>query len=384
MFTGAVEDLHFNGESRRQWTNQPPIVVNKRPAVAVCTLLFALCALSASPRSEAWSCAVVYSTLADDYANALGIVVAQVDGCAGGGPLINGLCPDLRYHLNVLEVLKDAVPTQDFSGSYQGADFASCGTVLIPGESYLLFISSDGSFNHSASGALKGKTPQTRQLQQHLGILRDYRDGKIDDLAGRWLFSDNSLSCNLQHRVADQFIQFVYPYFEGAFASYSLETDYDADGYATHTAVVSDFQSKLEIEYERDGPEVAYANTLWFRATFDRKTKTVRDSATVQVGPRSWKLASNTMTIRTRDADTQTAVTEVAWGETADEILQAMLKPTTVVVRAQTVNEIASVPATESGLDVSIETRTTQIADEAAHFLACVDGTKRRGPPDGL
>jgi hypothetical protein len=198
---------------------------NKSAASVVAALL--LVGLLAANRADATTCIYSPSTLADSYANARGVVVAQVTGCAGRAVPTNGYCPDHLYHLSVLEVLKDSVPARDFSGAYRGAGFMDCGTALSLGQTYLLFVTETGSLDHDAGGALKAKAARTRQLQQTLQILRDYRDGKIGELADPWSFVDNGLSCDLQHEVAGQELAFSYAY---SAVKYSSSFEYDDDG----------------------------------------------------------------------------------------------------------------------------------------------------------
>jgi hypothetical protein len=351
-------------------------------------------------RAVALTCLYESLTLAENYTNAVGIVVAEVEGCANGAEPTSGWCqcadgarpfdcPDRnRYRLRILEVLKDSVPPQDFSGAYEGGDgMTSCGHRLIPGESYLLFISGPGSINRSAGGALTGDGAW-RDLHETLAILRDYRNGWIDDLdravnerAKEWRFQDNSLLCELAQGVADLQMTFLYPYVDD-FAHYGYMAEFDDEGYATSfvgapidpVAAAAD-GTGMTIEGPQHGPRV-----LVFTATFNPEASTIPDSATIRLGDKTWKLVNQTTTIRVHDTVVASLVSDVASDGDALEILQLMLEPHAGVARKQRAN-------TELGpnddLVIPIEIRPTQMRAEAAKFLACMDGSVRSRPVRG-
>jgi hypothetical protein len=351
-------------------------------------------------RAVALSCYYESATLAENYANAVGIVVAEVEGCANGAEPTSGWCPCAdgarpfecpdrnRYRLSVLEVLKDSVPPQDFSGVYVGGDgMTSCGLGLVPGESYLLFISGPGAINGSASGRLTG-AGAWRELHQTLAILRDYRNGWIDDLdhavaerAKEWRFQDNSLMCELAQGVVDLRMTFTYPYVDD-FAHYAYTAEHDDAGYATSFAgalidpeAAAAEGTSMTIEGPVHGPRV-----LAFTATFNPEVSAVPESATVRLGDQTWKLVTQTTTLRIQNTVVASIVGDVAAGDDALEILQAMLEPQAGVARKQRAEtELGS----NDDLVIPIETRPTQMRAEAAKFLACMDGSVRSRPVRG-
>jgi len=350
-------------------------LANSRHIVAV-AVVAAYLFLAPSP-ATATTCARLISTLADDYENSDGVVIAQVGGCRQGIPPENNRCPDERYHLDVVEVLKDTMPSRDLSGTYAGRGFMGCGLALNLGQSYLLFVTAEGILNQTGSGALKGQSPLTRTIQENVRILRDFRDKKIQDLSGAWHFSDNGLSCELRHRVNNQSLSFGYTYFDNDGYSYSLRPSWDDDGNVTYNPVRSRSPGKIEVEY--NGPDAEIQEVL-FSAYLNNDVETIEDSSTIEVGGRSWKLYTATYSIRRSDKlPRNNSVAEVAVGDDANDILRAMLEPSDIVVRSSAAWYLGPVPPTEPSPHPTIRTRSTQIGAAAEKFLACVDGSQRRG-----
>lgn len=349
-------------------------LANPRHIVAI--VVFATYLFLAPSPATATTCARQISTLADDYENSDGIVIAQVRGCPEGIRTDINRCPDERYHLDVVEVLKGAVPSRDLSGTYAGG-IMGCGVTLNIGQSFLLFVTAEGTLNQAAGGALKGRSPLTRTVQENVRILRDFRDKKIHDLSGSWHFSDNGLSCELRHRVKNQSLSFGYTYFDSDGFSYSLRPSWDYDGNVTYNPVRSRSPGKIEVEY--NGPDAEFQE-ISFSAYLNNDVGTIEDSSTIEVGGRSWKLYTATYSIWISDKLLRNdSVTEVAVGDDANEILRAMLEPSDIVVRSSAAWYLGPVPPTEQSPHPTIRTRSTQIGSAAAKFLACVDGSHRRG-----
>lgn len=93
----------------------------------------------------ATSCIPVQSTLQEDYELADAIILAQVSSCAHGDPIMDWNCEDRLFNLDVIEILKDSVPSRDYGGAYPGADAAwGCGLSYKLGETYLVFLNGKG------------------------------------------------------------------------------------------------------------------------------------------------------------------------------------------------------------------------------------------------
>jgi hypothetical protein len=350
-------------------------------AIVAMTVLF-------TDRADALTCAYEPLSLEESYALAEGIVVARVLGCADGATPENGRCADYRYHLETIEVLKQPEPWQNISGAYQGADgMTRCGQAFTSGESYLLFFDRSGSIISSAGGALKGPYPQTRETQWKLAILREYRDGRVADLADPWIFSDVGLSCELKQRVAGHEISFVYPYTEPS-GEYAYGVEFDDDGnptLANPTPVSRGFSQGMAREIE--GPQFE-PNSLSFSVRFLDYLETERDTGTISVGDGAWDLETQILTMYRDGRELFSLSSDLALGESAQQIFDAMLAPAHVTIRkrgqAQPAAGVTRTPTPVTGPeDVVVETRTTQFAGDAKKFQQCIDGTRRAPRPAG-
>lgn len=235
-----------------------------------------------------------------------------------------------------------------------------------------------GSIVSSAGGALKGPYPQTREVQGKLEILRDYRDGKVSDLSDPWIFTDIGLSCELKQRVAGHEIAFRYPYAEqlGEY-SYSIEFDNDGNPSLTNPMPVS-LAFGQGMTREIDGPEFV-PRSLSFSVQFLYYLKTERDTATVSIGERMWSLQSLTTRLLRDGRELSSHSIDLAFGETAQQIFDAMLTPSDVTVIGQATSAVrvtgAPAPIGSPG-DVSFETKSTRFAAEAKLFQDCMDVTR--------
>jgi hypothetical protein len=330
---------------------------------------------------DALTCLYEPLSLEKSYARAEGIVVAQVLGCAENAMPENGRCPDYRYHLETIEVLKEPQPWQNFSGAYQGADgMTRCGQAFTSGESYLVFFDGSGAIISSAGGALKGPYPQTREAQRKLAILREYRDGRVTDLSDPWIFTDIGQSCELRQRVAGHEISFLYSYTEPS-GEYVYGIEYDDDGNPTlvnPTPVGRVFSP--DITHEIDGPQLD-PNTLIFSVRFVAYLKTERDTGTLTVGERTWDLETQIFTMYGDGRELSSQSSDLALGESAQQIFDAMLAPANLTIRkrgqARPPAGVTRTPALVTGReDVVVATKTTQFAAEAKTFQQCISRTR--------
>lgn len=337
----------------------------------------AMCLMS---RADALTCAYNPMSLEESYALAEAIVVAQVLGCTDGGVPEGARCPDSRYHIETIEELKEPEPWQNFSGAYQGADGVTrCGQAFTLGGSYLLFFDGSGSIISSAGGALKGPYPETRELQGKLAILREYLDGEVADLSDPWIFTDIGLSCELKQRVAGHEIAFRYPYAE-SWSEYSYGIEYDNDGNPTllnPTLVSQAFGPGMT--YEIDGPNFV-PQSLHFSVQLLNYLETERDTATITIGERTWHLETQIFRLLGDGREISSQSIDLVLGESAHQIFDSMLNPTTVTVSKHGLEpSAAAVARTPIALDtfhdVEFETRTARFAAAAKEFQECIDGT---------
>lgn len=355
-----------------------PREISRRPtqvlAAVTMTVLFV-------NRVDALTCLYEPLSLEESYALAEGIVVAQVLGCAENAMPENGRCPDYRYHLETIEVLKEPEPWQNFSGAYQGADgMKRCGQAFTSGESYLVFFDGSGAIISSAGGALKGPYPQTRETQRKLAILREYRDGRVADLSDPWIFTDIGQSCELKQRVAGHEISFLYSYTEpsGAYV-YGVEFDDDGKPTLVHPTPVDRVFSP-DITREIDGPQFE-SHSLIFSVRLLAYLETQRDTGAITVGDRTWNLETQVFTMYRDGRELSSQSSDLALGESAQQIFDAMLAPATLTIRkrgqARPTAGVTRAPALVTVReDVVVETKTTQFAAEAKTFQQCISRTR--------
>lgn len=322
------------------------------------------------------SCAGVSSTLQEDYDIADSIILAQVSGCADRSLPQNGTCPDQRYSFTTLEVLKDSIPSRDHDEDLQGADMMDCGMYFGVGKNYLLFFDQDGVLNHYASGHLDGDDFRVYTVNERLNIIRQFRDGLIPDLSEPWQFMDTGLNCTVIHR------------FKGGGLSFSFY--YAVNDYGLMTMDVSKWPNG-EIRYDpkpyppgREPPKVEMVgpeyerNAVIFSASFENPEQFIEGSTSIKIGQQSWPLQRMTVVIDAFGIDSHTVHSEVAGGESALEIFDAMKRSRDIVIFGVPIG-IGPTPVSES--PVHYDTKTTQLPEAAERFKACVDGTERRGNP---
>lgn len=149
--------------------------------------------------------------MAARYAAADAIAIAQANSCKGALLANNFRCPGEEYQFSVLEVLKDAEPARDLSGTYHGEDFMGCGLVFESGIILAVF-DGNGQVLHPYSGYLNDENPHSAAVKENVRILREYRDNIVNDLSGPWSFSDSGLSCGLRHRFDGEYIDIGIDY----------------------------------------------------------------------------------------------------------------------------------------------------------------------------
>lgn len=351
-------------------------LMSSLPLYARCATTAVLALLISGP-ATATTCAVTYSTLADDYAHAESIAVMQVNGCANGGIPQFGRCPDEQYQLAVIEILKDSVPPRAYGGDYTGGEPMGCGMPLTLDNTYLLFLTGEGTFSHAASAALVSDSPMHTKTRERLRVLREYRDGKVGDLSDPWSFSDNGVSCSLSQAAGGRSLSFMYWYREGPAIAYSPEPEVDGNG-NTRYRLNPRPDLGIEIEDLQQSSMKVEHNTLIFRVDFRPDIRTVENTGTVTVGNASWPLRSTRFVLKQAGRSIAQVAFEGTQGDAATEILAAMRRaPSDVVVSATRTFSMGDEFPNEQNIYASIETRSTQIVDTAKRFTACMDGSER-------
>jgi hypothetical protein len=104
---------------------------------------------------------------------------------------------------------------------------------------------------------------------------------------------------------------------------------------------------------------------------FKADTRTVVNSATITVGITSWPLQSSRVALLQSGVSIAQIGFEGTQGDAANEILAAMQKtPGEVVVSATRAFTLGDEFPTEHNLQVTIKTRSTQIADNGVNIAA--------------
>jgi hypothetical protein len=337
------------------------------------------------------------TTLAQSYEQSRGVFVAQVLGCADDAIRDNGKCEGNRYFFEAIEVLKEANPWIDFSGVYpretsqtflrgcragiisEGAPCFGRGFTL--GATYLIFLNETGEIDWSISGDLTAidnepvPPPSKSQiLQAYLTILRDYRDGRIDDLAEPWFLIDSGDSCRLEHNVERQQISFSLSYDDSRFRREFKKEDL-GNGLQRWVKKTPEQAPMGLITQELVIPEIQFG-TLSFSARFREGMETMPDTAKISIGERSWSLRTSTLKVRNNGAVMVSVVQDMLQGDAAQEVFDAMLEPVEITVTKhaspQEPRGVSRTPLIEID-DPLIQTRSTQFASQAEEFASCID-----------
>ena len=319
------------------------------------------------------------TTLLIDYESAADIYVGEVVGCTDGDVPERKRCPDERYQVHVLDVLKDGRPDLGGFSELQGSDWMGCGLKLDVGTRFLVFTDAQGRL-HQSSQSLAGGYALTQATRERLRILAAYRDGVVGDLSEPWAFSDYIFTCSLYQRVEKSSLGFSYfygdPNLSGRMHS-SPKWDEDGNLVGDLVRAVDPTTDKFEIEHS--GPMFEQSQMI-FNVSLDTAASTIDNTGVVRIGNRQWTLLTSRITTRFGGGDPIVNVRELIGGDDAHEILDAMRDTIDVVVSIRSSGYFGPRPPAPADLDTMLETRTTHIGDKIDEFLACVDGTNRHPP----
>ena len=142
----------------------------------------ALICLFVCEAASALSCVVPRFTLDEAYRQADSIIIGLVTECTEtqGVDLWTGGGDDCSFV--ALEVLKDSRPARDYGGV---ASSSGCGLSLHVGNRYLMFLDKNNVPLYY-SEPLKAASWSNRLLEPRLRLLREYRDGRTNDLSEPW------------------------------------------------------------------------------------------------------------------------------------------------------------------------------------------------------
>ncbi len=159
--------------------------------------LLALLLLVSPAVAFALSCIPNAYTLQEAHDSSDAIIIAIVSDCAVPKSADGWSTGGDSCTLSTLEVIKAASPARDYTVI---ADSAGCGLSLHVGHQYLLFLDElNGVLKYSTP--LQGSYEKSDPLGAHLEILRDYRDGRINDLPEPWFYYESEQVCTLYQAV---------------------------------------------------------------------------------------------------------------------------------------------------------------------------------------
>lgn len=375
--------------------------------------------------ARALSCAQQTFTLNEAYAAAHSIIIGMVTEClepvssdpwAGGGA-------DCSF--DTLEVLKASKPARDYRGV---ASSAACGLSLQVGNQYLLFLD-DQNRPLQYSAGLGGEHYTSRMASNHVRILREFRDGVVSDLSDPWISMEHEGNCMLSHTVGGLRISFS----QRKAGAPPLPVDWTRETIDGKTVIRSKPGSAgadprapdWQVVLPGDVPEFS-PDAQMLGVSFQDVRPAPERQATLTVGSRSWTLFRQETSITLGGTQVESLAEYRAAGETSEEILTAMMKPSNIVITASLVSpstndpepeptlsaqepvtvynldEIVPAPATLGSNRTAsstsqgtgraprrqlpteapepvlrIETRSTQLPAAAAEFKACVGETER-------
>ena len=293
----------------------------------------------------ALSCAMPVHTLGEAYDAADSIIIGLVTECVepvSSDPWANG---GAGCSFDSLEVLKAANPARDYRGT---ADSHGCGLSLQVGNQYLLFLDEENRPLRYSAGLNSDRGLGTMP-REHVRILRQFRDGAISDLSDPWYFWEHEGTCTISHRAGAHTITFT-KLRDGALPSASDFSREIVDGNIVLKGKAVGSGETLQrpepdvtIVMPTDTPEnpfdVLMLNVMLAEPAPDPERRVV-----LTVGSATWPLHRMETSISCGGGRALRAVAYHAGGESAEEILSAMLEPSDVVVYATLVTP----PTTEA------------------------------------
>jgi hypothetical protein len=295
---------------------------------------------------------VEHFTLSKAYESADSIIVGLISECSeqvSSDPYASG-GDDCSFIS--LEVLKESVPSHDYSGV---ASSSGCGLSLHVGSQYLLFLDSKKRPMYP-SASLSGHHYGTQQIGQYVSILRDYRRGRVKDLAEPWMYEESQGYCFIKQRIKGHQIVFSRRMHDAPPEPKPEWLEETLNGETVYRATVPlvDVDTNIavgdaEIVAFDDIPDYENDALLLSVSLQDTTPATVRQT-TFSVGNRTWALNRMETNLALLPGDSIHKVVEYwASGEVAEQILSAMGQPSEIVVSATIVpandaSEIHEIP----------------------------------------
>jgi len=297
--------------------------------------------------SHALSCAPRQFTLSEAYEAADSIIVGLITECKeeiSSDPWANG-GSDCSF--SSIEVLKESVPTREHIGVTSSS---GCGLSLHVGGQYLLFLDSKNQPMHF-SATLSGDRYQAQLANRYLRIIRDFRNGAVNDLAEPWMFGGSDGYCSIWQSIRGNQIRFSRRTPDAPQQPKPDWTQELINGEMVYRTTVPLFDADTKLP-SGDAEIVAYGDVpdhlddaLVLRVTLPERSPAPVRQATLSVGDRTWSLNRMEMNLSLPGASAHTVVEYYGAGDVAEQILSAMAQPSDIVVSAKVVaSNVASAP----------------------------------------
>ena len=174
---------------------------------------------------------------------------------------------------------------------------------------------------------LDGEDPESIAAQKRLDILREYRDGAIDDFSEPWRFTDTGSACQIFHAFPGGTLTFGYAHDWSNPKIVILARRPGPNGELRARMSIPGLPEPLEITVTGMMPELKAIN---FNISLDDAQSIVLGSTTIKVGDRVWPL--HRRTTRIVGVFSQSQFAEVTGDSAAKEILDALIERKKIVI----------------------------------------------------
>ncbi|MEX0976987.1 MAG: hypothetical protein WDZ50_07815 [Woeseia sp.] len=240
-----------------------------------------------------------------------------------------------------LEVLKDSAPVRDHGGV---ASSSGCGLSVHVGSQYLLFLDSVNQ-PMAPSASLGGAYYMSRQTVQYLRILRDFRNGHVSDLAEPWMYEESRGYCSIKQSIKGQQISFSRRMPDAPSEPEPVWTHETINGETVHRATVPlvDDENRIpvgaaDIVAFGEVPD-RNVDALFLSVSLQDTSPAAVRRARISVGDRTWSLNRMEANLLLRaGAGVHNSIEYWTAGETAEQILEALVQPSEIVVSATIVS----------------------------------------------
>jgi hypothetical protein len=234
-------------------------------------------------------------------------------------------------------VLKNAVPARDYNGA---ASSSACGLSFEVGNQYLFFLDGNNQPLYF-SMVLGGEGYQAQMANSYLRTIQDFNNGLVGDLAEPWSFDESKGYCSMWHQVRSNRFQFIRRTTNAPQYPKPKRTRDQVNGETVYRANTPSFDlgsnlpaGTVELVWFGEIPRYPDDALSLSIVLEERSLEPVRRQATISVGSSTWGLDRMEMTFLSPGVITHTAVEYSATGDTAEQILAAMSKPSDIVVSA--------------------------------------------------